>query len=146
MTLEVKKDDSRSQVVGVSVPYAFQINSNLDLNHGERERMDFEVVNKWYTESGDVQRVFLEYHGTGKGDITQLGGGEKNRQKEDEKEKGAEKPLSEIAEEKLKGEEFEITGKESSSISEAKREAMEQQRDPAIDPKINNINSTDEDN
>jgi len=141
LTLWVKKKDNGSEIVDTNTSYTFNVLGDLGLDYGEKKEIELKVVDKWYTKSGEVQRIFLEYHGAGDGEITDINEGE-----DDEKENEVENPLSEIAEKKLGDEEFKITSEESSSIGEAKREAMKQQRDPAIDPEFNKLDSTDEDN
>jgi hypothetical protein len=140
LTLEIKKEDEKPQVVGVDVPYTFCITGELGLDHGEKKRLEMKVANRWYTESGDIQRVFLDCHDASDGETTEL------QNKEEDKKEGAENTLSEVAKETIGDTEFKITEEEkSSSIGDAKREAMREQRDPAIDPDMNKIDSTDED-
>jgi hypothetical protein len=139
LTLDIKEENGKAKVVGVDLPYIFSITDDLGLDCNERRRVEMKVTDRWYTESGDIQRVFLEYHGIFDGDTTKF-------QAEEENEREVENPLSEVAERAMDDTEFKISDEEKpSSIGDAKREAMREQRDPAIDPDMNKIDSTDED-
>lgn len=138
----VRDEDSTRQMFvvgdGVSHPYL-----------EEGRKFVFQDAKDHYYRNGDKVQLMITQHTdftdkglTAKADAQQHTTPEASNQKRtssDSSESGtsASKSLRQIANSMLGGKEFTMTRQRESSISEAKKKAKRQQRDPAIDPKLN---------
>ncbi len=88
-----------------------------------------------FTDKGLTAKAFAQQHTT-----SEASNRKRTRSKSSGSRSSASKNLQQIAKSMLGDKEFTITQQQESSISKAKKKAKRQQRDPAIDPKLNEHN------
>jgi len=119
-----------------------------DRNSGEEIQVEGEITKKIFAPNGDPKMVFLSVQtiGEARGD-EKVGRGEdtdkssasrggRRRRGRVGRGEDTDKSLQEIAEQFIGDDELSVTGDNESLVGEAKRTAKNQQRDPAIDPKL----------
>ncbi|MCU4742081.1 hypothetical protein [Natronoglomus mannanivorans] len=144
-------------VVHPDRPYEFLFLETLTLEAGERQDLTVTVTKTWYSTAGVLEALTVTVTPTNTVSTPEERKEEREREREREKisdgdgnetarahspqnrSAGVDESLRTIADELIGDEELSVTDDEESIVGAAKRRASNQGRDPAIDPRLTEL-------